>query len=430
MEKIGKYEVKQVLGEGATSTVYLCFDPFAGHDVAVKLVNPKVLNDAQTGHLFKKLFISEASLAGKLTHPHIASIFDAVNDDDTKYIVMEYVPGGTLEKFTKPETLLPPDKVVEIIFKASRALDFAFRIGVTHRDIKPANILAVMDGNNVRDVKITDFGAAITGSKDQTQVSGVGSPAYMSPQQITDDVLDHQTDIYSLGVVMYQLLTGHLPFEADNNFSMIYQIVNVEPTPPTTFRPNLPPEVERVVMKAIRKSTAERYPRWEEFSLDLAELVRNRDIFSVDPSEIADAERFNLLRAMQFFAGFSDVEIWEVVRLGLWERLVAGHTIFQEGSAGDYFYVIAEGQAKVTKRGKLLNVIQAGECVGEMAYLAYDAPRPRSADVVTISACTTVGLTPAGIAQASEACQHHFDRAFLRILVDRLTLANQRLSNS
>src|SRR5713101_446782 len=158
MEKIGKYEIVKELGKGATSVVYLAKDPFAERQVAIKLVNSEALRDKQKGRRYKKLFLTEASLVGKLSHPHIAAIYDAVAEDELCYIVMEYVPGGTLQKYCNVQNLLPIDKAIEIIFKCSRALAFAHRHGIIHRDIKPANIL-FSDG---LDIKISDFGAAIT----------------------------------------------------------------------------------------------------------------------------------------------------------------------------------------------------------------------------------------------------------------------------
>src|SRR5512145_2557154 len=166
-ERIGKYQVLRMLGEGATSEVYLCHDEFAGRDVAVKIVYEERLNDPQGGKLYRKLFVTEASLAGKLAHPHIAQIYDAVVGEKMSYIVVEYVAGGTLEQFCVPENLLPLDKIVEIVFKCTRALDFAHKLGVTHRDIKPANILIVGAGGT--DIKITDFVSAIMSTGDTTQ---------------------------------------------------------------------------------------------------------------------------------------------------------------------------------------------------------------------------------------------------------------------
>jgi len=424
MDKIGKYPVLRKLGEGATSVVYLCEDPFNKRQVAIKVVNPEDLQDAERGHLYKKLFIAEASLAGKLIHPHIATIFDAVTEEDEKYIVMEYVEGTTLEKYCVPGSLLPIRTVVEVIFKCTRALEFAHKVGVTHRDIKPANIM-MMPGEE-HDVKITDFGAAISTSSNTTQVAGIGSPAYMSPQQVKEHPLDHRTDIYSLGIVMYQMLTGQLPFQASNNFSMIYQIVNTEPSPPAALRPEIPRSVDYIVRKAMAKDLDDRYQEWELFSLDLAEAFRNENMGG-DEQDFADSEKFNTLRALAFFKSFNDVEIWEVCRFSKWEALSPGQHLMREGEEGEYFCILATGQVKVTRRNKLLNILDAGECVGEMAYLSQD--KRRGADVSTMADSKIITIPTAALEGASDATRHQFDRAFLSILVERLTMANVRLSS-
>jgi serine/threonine protein kinase len=422
MDRIGKYQVIRKLGDGATSEVFLCHDEFASRDVAVKIVYQERLNDPQGGKVFRKLFVTEASLAGKLSHPHIAQIYDAVVGDQISYIVMEYVPGGTLEAFCAPENLLPLDKIVEIIFKCTRALDFAHKLGVTHRDIKPANILIV----GGTDIKITDFGSAITTTGDTTQVTGVGSPAYMSPQQIKEQPLDHRTDIYSLGVVMHQLLTGVLPFNAKNNFSMMYQITTVEPSPPSAHRKEVPPQLDGIVKKAMEKDLERRYQNWDELSFDLAEVFRSQEIWRRS-DEVADSEKFNTLRAMEFFAEFTDAELWEVLRISSWQDAAPGTALIRQGDPGNYFCILASGEVKVTKRNRLLNILNTGECFGEMAYLSRQT-NERSADVISLSPSRVITIRLDDLAHASDACRHRFDRAFMSILVERLTMANNRLT--
>ena len=422
MDHIGKYEVIRKLGDGATSEVYLCHDPFNNRDVAVKVVVEERIRDAEGGKLIKKLFITEASLAGKLLHPHIAQIYDAVVGDKMNYIVMEYVPGGTLERFCDPATLMTIDKIVEIVFKCTRALDFAHKLGVTHRDIKPANIL--LSGET--DIKISDFGAALMTSADQTQVTGIGSPAYMSPQQIKEQPLDHQTDIYSLGVVMYQLLTGILPFQASNNFSMMYQITNVEPPLPSSHREEIPLAMDRIVRKAMQKDLDRRYATWGEFSFDLAEAFRSGHL-AIRTREVADTEKFNTMRALSFFADFTDAELWEVTRISSWANLTEDTVIMKDGEPGDFFCILASGEVKVTKRKKLLNVLTPGECFGEMAYLAHTG-NERTADVCAMSDSQVIKIGIEDLEKASDACRHRFDRAFMGILVERLDLANSRVT--
>ncbi len=271
MEQIANYPVLRKLGEGATSEVFLCQDPFRGREVAVKRIFPEALRDPVRGRLFRKLFFTEASLAGKLEHPHIAQIFDAGIGEDSGYIVMEYVPGGTMERFCAPESLLPVEQALEIAFKCARALAFAHTRGVTHRDIKPGNILYAAEPT---DVRISDFGLAINLGSETTQVTGVGSPAYMSPEQIRDEVVDHRTDLYSLGVVMYQLLSGMLPFRGSNKFSIIYQITQYEPPPPSSHRPEVPASLDRIVRRAMQKDAAQRYQSGDELAEDLIEALR------------------------------------------------------------------------------------------------------------------------------------------------------------
>ncbi len=262
MNKIGKYTLVREIGHGATATVYLGNDPFAQRDVAIKIASPEILKNPERGKLYTHLFLNEASLVGKLFHPHIVQIFDAVVAEDLCYIVMEYVEGGTLEDYCAADKLLPIERVVEIIFKCSRALDFAYRIGITHRDIKPANILFAGSDPSSGEIKISDFGAALIDAPDRTQVSGIGSPAYMSPQQVKEQALDHQTDIYSLGVVMYQLLTGQLPFQASSNYNIVYQIINTEPTPPSALRNEIPDVLDTIVARAMCKDTKDLYQTW------------------------------------------------------------------------------------------------------------------------------------------------------------------------
>jgi serine/threonine protein kinase len=421
-ERIGKYPVLRELGRGATSVVYLCNDPFYSRNVAVKVVMPEAFHESERAKLYRKLFITEASLAGKLQHPHICQIYDAVADDKLNYIVMEYVDGGTLDRHGDAQDLLPIDRVVEIIFKCTRALEFAHKMGITHRDLKPANILYTGE----TDVKVTDFGAALIASGDVTQVSAIGSPAYMSPEQVKEHALNHQTDIYSLGVVMYQLLAGRLPFQATNNFSLIYQIANTEPQPPSAYRPQIPAALDEIVKRAMAKDLARRYQHWEDFSLDLAEVFRNEGLGGRS-QKFADSDKFETLRKLPFFGNFTDAELWEVARISNWRLAAAGELLMKEGEQGNFFCILAEGEVRVSRKGKLLNILHAGECFGEMAYLSKDE-HLRGADVTVMAESKIISVPTQKLAQASDACRYKFDHAFMEILVERLTMANARLS--
>jgi tRNA A-37 threonylcarbamoyl transferase component Bud32 len=425
VDHVANYPVLRKLGEGATSEVFLCQDPFRSREVAVKRIFPDALRDPVRGRLFRKLFFTEASLAGKLEHPHIAQIFDAGIGEDSGYIVMEYVPGGTMERFCAPENLLPLPEVVEIIFKCTRALAYAHMQGVTHRDIKPGNILYA---SAPTDVRIGDFGLALNVGAETTQITGVGSPAYMSPEQIREELVDHRTDLYSLGVVMYQMLAGALPFRGNNKFSMIYQITQVDPPPPSSQRREVPASLDRIVRRAMQKEAAKRYHSGDEFAEELIDALR-AGLGEASRESFGDADKFAALRAMRFFAAFADPELWEVVERGQWERVPAGAALIQEGQPGDFFCVLVDGEVRVTKNKKLLSLLGPGECFGEMAYLSLNG-HARSATVTAGVDSRILRVRVADLDQATIACRSKFDRAFIGILVERLNLANTRLTSS
>jgi serine/threonine protein kinase len=427
MERIGKYEILRKLGEGATATVWLARDPFTGREVAIKLFSPEVLRDRDRGRVFRHLLANEASLAGKLVHPHVVQLFDAMVGEEQSYIVMEYVAGGTLERHCAPDALLPFDRLVEIVFKCTRALDYAYRLGITHRDIKPANILLTAgdSGQDAGDIKISDFGASIRASDDtRTQVSGIGSPAYMSPQQVREQPLDHRTDIWSLGVVMYQLLTGRLPFQATSNYGMIYQICNTEAPPPSTFRADSPPALEAIVARAMQRELDARYASWDEFAHDLARCFRERRA-SAAHRDVGDSEKFEALRGLGFFRDFSDVEIWEVVRFSRWQDMGPGTIVMREGETGDFFCFLVEGELRVYRKDRSLSLLAPGDCFGEMAVIG--GQPERGANVIVRTAARIVTIPGAALNGASDACRMHFYRAFLEVLARRLMHANRQL---
>jgi serine/threonine protein kinase len=421
VNKIGKYEVVRKLGDGATSTVFLARDAFNNREVAVKLVSQTALKDENRGQVMHRLFLTEASLAGKLSHPHIVEIYDAVADEDNAYIVMEYVAGGTLQRFTRPDNLLALGDVIEVIYKCARALDFASQLGVIHRDIKPANIM-VKDNT---DIKVTDFGSAALLMTERTVVDGIGTPAYMSPEQHLNKPVNLQTDIYALGVVMFQMLTGRLPFTADNIAGLAHQILNGDPPLPSEFRPEVPTELDLVVRRAMAREQSVRYMTWEQFANDLAAIASGAPL---PKHGVLDTEKFNILRTLSFFRSFGDVELWEVLRFSEWVDYAKDQVIISEGEPGDFFGIIVSGEARVLrKRRLLLSLLKAGECVGEMAYLG-EPGSLRSADVVAATDLRMIKINVKALERASELCRLNFDRTYLRILVGRLAAANSKLA--
>ena len=423
---IGKYELRRQIGGGATSAVFLAWDPFRQTEVAIKRLRREILDDPQRGRLLRQLFLNEAAFAGKLNHPHIVRIHDAMVTDHDAWLVMDYVPGGTLDDISRPETLAPIERVIEIIFKATRALDYAFHHGVTHRDIKPANILLMEAGGS--EIRISDFGAALHTARETTQIAGVGSPAYMSPQQVREVPLDHRTDIYSLGVVMFQLLTGHLPFEQDNSYSLLYSIAHDVAPPPSELRPEVPEALDAIVRRATEKDVDRRYQSWSEFSHDLALAYRNLGALLATEAALGDTGKFEALRAMRFFHRFADAELWEVIAFSRFSRTRAGTVIMKEGERGDAICFVIEGEARVKKQEHLLDVLNPGDCFGEIAvFSTVRGVRSASVEAATDTALVTIRAN--ALRRASDTCRMHFYQAFLEVLATRLSQTSARIAN-
>ena len=419
--KIGKYNILSELGRGATAVVYLAEDQFNDRKVAIKLVTPEEGMGDEEARRFEKLFLNEAAMVGKMSHPNIVGVYDAVIEGENRYIVMEYVGGGSLKKFCTETNLLPVRQAVLIIFKACRALDYAFQNGVIHRDIKSANILL----SERDDIKISDFGTAQISQATHTQIDGfVGSPAYMAPEQINEEPPSAQTDIYSLGVTMYELLAGRLPFQAANSVAMINKILNDTATPLKSIRPDIPDELVAIVEKAMARDPAKRYPAWYAMARDLADTFPQLEKYSF---EISSAEKFNSLRKLDFFRDFRDSELWEVLRGAVWENHSREQSLLLEGDVGHAFFIIVCGQVKVIKDDKLLNVLKDGDCFGEMAYLSGDKAR-RTASIIAVSEVQLLRIQDVQLEQLSDACQLRFNRQFLKTLIERLAWTSNVLA--
>jgi serine/threonine protein kinase len=238
------------------------------------------------------------------------------------------------------------------------------------------------------------------------------------------ETLNHQTDIYSLGVVMYRLLTGRLPFDASSQAGLTYAILNTEPARPMTLRPDLPPLLDEIVMKAIRKDPKERYASWLEFGKDLSQAFTNQRLAGEGAS---DSEKFNKLRDMAFFQDFGDVALWEVVRVSSWKTIPPNKVIIREGDQGESFYLLVDGEVGVTLQGKPLNTIGPGGCFGEILYFTGNTGR-RSSSIVATEQISVFEIRAEALRASTDACQVGFNKAFMRVLVDRLSQANLKLA--
>jgi len=258
-----RYEIQQVLGEGGMAKVFLGTDRVLSRTVAVKVLAPQYAEDQQ----FVARFRREAQAAAALNHPNIVSVFDTGSNGNVHYIVMEYVEGKTLQETLREESRLTPERSIEIGEAVARALSAAHAKGLVHRDIKPGNIMITREGQ----VKVMDFGIArATTSDTVTQTAAVlGTAAYLSPEQAQGETVDHRSDIYSLGVVLYEMLTGRQPFTGESPVSIAYRHVTEDPVPPSRLNPDVPEALDAIVMKAMAKSPDDRYQTAQELIDDL-----------------------------------------------------------------------------------------------------------------------------------------------------------------
>lgn len=422
-EKIGRYQVERELGRGGMGVVYLARDPFIGRYVAVKTSLTPPPKEPEDLRKFQYVFFNEAHAAGKLAHPNIVYLYDACVELDRCYLVLEYVDGHNLSEYCQGDNLLPIEKVVNIVYQCAKALDHAHRKDVIHRDIKPRNIM--IDDKGV--AKITDFGiAAVEGPF--SSLEAAGSPAaslfYSSPEQLRRKILNHQTDLYSLGVVMYELLTGAKPFNADTEVGLFFKITNEKPLPIREHREDLPEPLVRIVNKAMASDLSERYRSGRQIAWELSayydHLRHLEDTINME-------EKLHAIKQIGFFKDFTSNELAEVFEVTQWVTYPDRASIITEGALEDCFYIIISGRVRVSKRGLTIRILEAGDCFGEMAYMAKTA---RTADVEAVGDTALMRVNPTVIDQTSVPTQLQFYRVFATILVRRLIDTSELLRRS
>lgn len=411
-ERLGKYEIIREVGRGSTGTVYLSHDPFYRRDVAIKVYTAGADDDAERARVARKMFLSEAHMVGMLQHPNIMPTYDAGEEGGLYYIVTEFVHGArTLATYTRPDNLLPVDDVVGIMFKCAKALHYAHARGVIHRDVKPSNLMLTTDS----DLRIIDFGIAILSNLDISRIEGIaGSPSYMSPEQVQSLELTGQSDLYSLGAVMYELLTGFRPFRAGTLAKLLHQIVFATPPPIHTLRRDLPPELEEVLGRALHKDPASRFRNGLEFAGALAKVHSQ---LRSQADKFDGVEQFGVLRKLSFFHDFSSAEIWEVLRAASWHDYSDGEEIVKEGAIDDRFFVIVSGRCKVGRNGRAVGRLDPGSCFGETSYVR---GARRQASIFAEGDATILQVSSTLLEQASTSCQLRFNKVFLKSMISRL----------
>ncbi|MEK7810562.1 MAG: serine/threonine-protein kinase, partial [Pseudomonadota bacterium] len=265
ISQLGRYEVSSELGQGAMGVVYKAKDPLIDREVALKTINLSLAQEEREE--FEGRFYQEAKAAGRLSHPNIVTIFDVGRSEDIAYIAMEYLHGRELRDILNDNKTLPVDQVIDITSQVALGLAYAHEHGIVHRDVKPSNVMVGRDGH----VKITDFGIArMASAAVRTQTGMVlGSPKYMSPEQVMGRLTDQRSDIFSLGVMLYEMLTGQAPFQGENINAIMYQTLNSIASPPSSLNSAVPEMLNFIVAKALAKDLDSRYQNARDLANDL-----------------------------------------------------------------------------------------------------------------------------------------------------------------
>ena len=419
-EIIGRYEIAEKLGQGASASVYLAWDPYIKRELSLKVSRPAHQAAGESIQEFKQRFFREAQSAGRLAHPAIVSIYDVGVDRDYCYIAMEYIDGDTLANYCTPGNLLPTAKMASVIYHLCSALDYAHQKGLVHLDIKPSNIMF----NQAGEVKITDFGIAKF-MVDRTLESGIaGTPSYMSPEQVKESSIDYLSDVFSLGCVVYEMITGTKAFPGDNHFAVLYKITHEEPIALTQANPDAPLVLEKIVHKALHKDPARRYQSCTDFAYELRVALRSLS----DPNavKVKKGEVVHYVHSVQFFHGFEKSQVAEILRASELLRVPAGDVLVSEGDVDDCFYIILSGRASVRRRHNKIATIKKGECFGEMAFLTGES---RAATVVADTECALMKISAALLERSPANTQLLFLKRFSLTLLRRLSLSNIKVDD-
>jgi len=421
-KRIGRYEISRELSRGGRAVVYLGRDPFIDRPIAIKASTASLFKEPGERERFRQKFFNEARAAGKLIHPHIATLHDANIEDDMWYLVMEYVDGNTLREYCHGKETLPVDEVAGVIFQCAKALSYAHDKGVIHRDVKPNNIMISLGG----DVKICDFGAAkVDGTTENARADSLtGSLHYTSPEELRGESVSARSDIFSLGVVMYELLAGAQPFEAETDVAVCFKIVDEQPEPLKKFRADIPESLEHIVTRALQKDPSKRYQSCHQLASELKAAFEDLKVMD---EKIEFEEKCNALKRIRFFQDFKSIELEEVLRIAQWYEFEASATIISEEEfEGDSFYIIVEGEVLVRKHGKPLNALRRGDCFGEMAYLGR-SKRTATIEALRDSVLMKIGAPISG--EISDSTQLRFYKAISSTLIQRLARASELLSH-
>lgn len=414
-KELGKYKVLKTLGRGSVGVVHEGIDPFLNRRVAIKIAYTYAFKNQASAEHYKQTFFNEAHTAGKLKHANIIEVLDAGVEGECCYIVMELVSGGrTLETYCNPNELLDYMQVADIISKCAKALDYAHRIGVIHRDIKPNNILLTKNG----DVKICDFSIAYLLSEDldsTIQTGFAGSPRYMSPEQMQEDIVNSQTDLFSLGIVMYELLTGRHPFAAKGFSRLIYKIINEKAPPLKKYRPDLPEVFQRIIYRVLQKHPEQRYKTGLDLAADVNLVF---DYTGSSPQQDISKKTKLISEKLKFFSVFSEDDIVDIIQECEWQEYQSEQEIICREEIADSIFLIISGKVNLYEQDKLIKSLKQGDYFGKAGKLL--AGKSNDIKFYAQKAVQLMKINSDMMDKLSISCQLKFNKLLLKMLIKNL----------
>jgi len=412
-DKIGKYQLEELIHQGKYRSIYKAHDPFLDRDVAIKISTfPDQQEYEENSQQIRNSFFIETRAIGKLQHPNIVSVYDAGVGDRQTYIVMEYIDAKSLAAALSENKRYPVHKVIEIIFKCCKALEYAHKKNVVHRDIKPANILVTEDG----DIKIVDFGVAKVRDSIDTMSSGIfGSPSYMAPEQIEEKQVGPATDLYALGIVLYEMLSGERLFDADNVHTLMYKILHQEPKSLHSLGVEHAEKIQPVLDMVLAKDPESRYIS----ATDFAAALQSIDVaLRYEEKEITKQVNRDQAAKLGFFKAFSEEQLSEFVGIATWLRIATSETIVSAGEIDQTFYVIVSGNATVFNVSEPVKSLTVGDCFGELGLLSQ---QHRNTSIMASTDVLLMKISTSDLDNMSTALQAQFYKAVSRSLVQRLS---------
>ncbi len=419
IKTLGRYNLVSKIGEGGMGLVYKAFDPVLERSVALKFGKLSSMGISESIKEDLDQSLAEARLAAQFVHPNIAIIHDAGFEKELFYMAIEYIEGKGLEKHNRNPNLLPRKQVLEIIFNTCHALDYIHNKGYAHLDIKPSNIMLTSMG----EVKLMDFGIArLLKEKKKESKTIAGSINYMSPEQTDPNaVLNHQADIYSLGVVLYELLSGRRPFEGSDMYQIIYKMTNEKPCPIEKYIPDIPHSLQYIIEKSIQKDSSIRFKTAKEFADAILPIIKGQDSKTLDKQ---DKKKITLLKRLIFFQHFQYSDLMDAINISSWSSHKKNTCIAEASDNDRNIYIIIEGRASLHHLNKVVKVFNAGDCFGESALL-YNMPR--KARVIADTDCTVMVLNGNLLNQAKDSLQLNFLKEFYKTKLQQLVETNLKL---